>query len=241
MARVQTLTNLMGTSSLPAAELGPGAKHGLDDETSPHRFSGVSMKVIRSAAAAAVLAGALFTTRAALAQTTVEHVAMGDKSYAARNAADALKHYDAAIGPDSSDSEVLWKAARAAVDVGEASTDKATQTRYYLQAEALARRAVKDNPNDAEGHFHLARALGKRALSLGVTDRIKYATSVREQALEALRLDPNHPGALHVMGVWNAEIMRLNGFSRMMAKNFLGGKVFGTANWNDAQRYLERS
>ena len=25
---------------------------------------------------------------------------------------------------------------------------------------------------------------------------------------EALRLNPNHPGALHVMGVWNAEVMR---------------------------------
>ena len=43
------------------------------------------------------------------------------------------------------------------------------------------------------------------------------------------------------MGVWNAEIMRLSGFSRMMAKNFLGGKVFGEANWNNAVRYMEAS
>ena len=31
---------------------------------------------------------------------------------------------------------------------------------------------------------------------------------------EAARLDPNHPGALHVLGVWNAEVMRLSGIER---------------------------
>jgi uncharacterized protein HemY len=43
------------------------------------------------------------------------------------------------------------------------------------------------------------------------------------------------------MGVWNAEVMRLNGFSRMLARNLLGGKVFGSASWAEAQRYMEAS
>ena len=43
------------------------------------------------------------------------------------------------------------------------------------------------------------------------------------------------------MGMWNAEVMRLNGFTRMMAKNFLGGKVFGSASWPEAKRYMEES
>jgi Tfp pilus assembly protein PilF len=33
--------------------------------------------------------------------------------------------------------------------------------------------------------------------------------------------------------------MSLSGLSRMIAKNFLGGKVFGEASWDKAQRYLE--
>jgi regulator of sirC expression with transglutaminase-like and TPR domain len=41
------------------------------------------------------------------------------------------------------------------------------------------------------------------------------------------------------MGVWNAEIMRLNGFVRMIAKNILGGRVFGAASWKEAVRYME--
>jgi regulator of sirC expression with transglutaminase-like and TPR domain len=43
------------------------------------------------------------------------------------------------------------------------------------------------------------------------------------------------------MGVWNAEVMRLNGLSRMIARNFLGGQVFAEANWDNAQRYLEQA
>jgi hypothetical protein len=88
---------------------------------------------------------------------------------------------------------------------------------------------------------HLARALGRRALSVGVRDRVKFATEVRAEALEALRLNPDHPGALHVMGVWNAEVMRLNGVSRFFAKNVLGGKVFSEASWNRAVSYMERA
>jgi len=44
-----------------------------------------------------------------------------------------------------------------------------------------------------------------------------------------------------VMGVWNAEVMRLNGFTRLVAKKLLGGQIFSEANWDNAQSYLERA
>jgi tetratricopeptide (TPR) repeat protein len=126
------------------------------------------------------------------------------------------------------------------VDLGSHRNDDSQQG-LYSRAEQYARRAVALNPNDAEGHFAMARALGKTALSQSPKGRIKYATDIRNQALECLRLNPKHAGCLHVMGMWNAEVMRLNGFTRMIAKNFLGGKVFGSANWNEAVRYMEAS
>ncbi|HET7457998.1 MAG TPA: hypothetical protein VFJ74_10100 [Gemmatimonadaceae bacterium] len=199
---------------------------------------------IRSAVVAVALctaAGVALPVSAARAQSAAEHVAMGDREHAALNAAAALKHYEAAITADPKDYEALWKASRDAVDVGEAQTDAARRTQIYKNAELYARRAVEARPNDAEGHFQLARSLGKNALTLGTRERIKYATDVRAQALEALKYDPKHAGALHIMGVWNAEVMRLNGFSRMMAKNFLGGQVFGAASWKNAVRYMEES
>ena len=43
------------------------------------------------------------------------------------------------------------------------------------------------------------------------------------------------------MGMWNAEVMRLNSLTRLIAKNILGGRVFGTASWKEAVRYMESS
>jgi tetratricopeptide (TPR) repeat protein len=179
--------------------------------------------------------------RVAAAQTAAEHVAMGDHADSAMDSPTALKHYEEALAVDSLDYDALWKAARECVDLGEFAPDKQTRNDFYLKGEAYGRRAVGVNPNDAWGHFQLARALGRRALTLGVRDRIKYAKDVRAEALAALKVEPNNAGALHVMGVWNAEIMRLNGFNRFIAKNFLGGDVFGEASWDKAEDYMEKS
>jgi len=176
-----------------------------------------------------------------VAQGASEHIAAGDREHAAMNATAALQHYELAIKADPKNYEALWKATREAVDVGEFNPSAAERDRMYTLAEQYARRAVDANPGDAEGHFHLARALGRKALSLGKRDQVKYAGDVRTQALEALRLDPKSAGAQHVMGMWNYNIMRLSGVTRFMAKTFLGGKVFDTANWDDAQRYMEQS
>jgi tetratricopeptide (TPR) repeat protein len=133
----------------------------------------------------------------------------------------------------------LWQAAAAAVDQGEFERNEAVRTALYTKATNYARRAVALNPGDPEGHFHLSRAIGRTALAAGPRERVKYGIEVREEALAALKLAPRHPGALHVMGVWHAEIMRLNGISRTVARAFLGGQVFGTASWAEALRHLE--
>jgi tetratricopeptide (TPR) repeat protein len=183
----------------------------------------------------------LLTASLAAAQAAPNHTALGDRDYAAMNATGALAHYEAAIELDPKNYEALWKASRSAVDLG--SYDQISEARgdLYRNAELYARRAVAVNAKDAEAHFHLARALGKNALTLGPRARIKYATDVRTQALECLKLNPKHAGCLHVMGVWNAEVMRLSGFTRMLARNLLGGRVFGSASWKDAQRYMEEA
>ena len=176
----------------------------------------------------------------ATAQSAADHIAMGDRDHTAMNAPSALHHYQEAIKLEPRSYEALWKATREAVDAGEYAARPQRDSMYTL-AEQYARRAVEANPKDAEGHFHLSRALGRKALSLGKKDQVKYAGDVRLHALESLKYDPKHPGALHVMGMWNYNVMKLSGMARFMAKNFLGGKVFDSANWDDAQRYMEQA
>ena len=186
-------------------------------------------------------AGMLLAASVASGQTAANNIALGDKEYVAMNATAAYKAYQAAITDDPKNYEALWKASRSAVDLGSYERNDEMRGLYFRNAELYARRAVEANPGDAEGHFNLARALGKNALSQGPKARIKYANDVRTHALECLKIDPKQAGCLHVMGMWNAEVMRLNGFTRMMAKNFLGGKVFGSASWAEAKRYMEAS
>lgn len=147
----------------------------------------------------------------------------------------------AQVAADTNSYDWLVNAAHEAVDRGEFNPNDNERKTLYKNAEQYARRAVAANPNDAEGHFQLARAIGRNALTMGTRDRIKYAGEVRQHALDALEANPKHAGAAHVMGMWNAEVMRLNGLSRMIAKNFLGGKVFGEASWDNALKYMEES
>jgi tetratricopeptide (TPR) repeat protein len=185
--------------------------------------------------------GMLLTASVAGAQTAADHIALGDKEYVAMNAPAALAHYEEAIKLDPRNYEALWKASRSAVDLGAAERDDAKRDADFKTGEQDARLAVEVNPSDPEGHFNLARALGKNALTQSPRARIKYAKDVRDQALACLKIDPKHPGCLHVMGMWNAEVMRLNGFTKMIAKNFLGGQIFGTASWAEARRYMEEA
>jgi hypothetical protein len=198
------------------------------------------MKLIRKPLIASI--GMVFCSmNIAQAQSAAEHIAAGDRAHAAFNSAAALAEFDAAIALEPTNADALGKASRAAVDVAESEQSRARRDSLFRVGARYARAAIAANPNEAEHHFALARALGRAALSVGVRDRVKYAKEIRVEALKALEIDPNHPGALHVMGVWNAEVMRLNGVQRFFAKNVLGGGILGTANWKDAVSYMERA
>jgi tetratricopeptide (TPR) repeat protein len=191
--------------------------------------------IYRSMAALAIVSASM------QGQTASEHITLGDEAHAAFEPIKALEHYEAAVALEPGNAIALGRASRAAVDVGEQETARPARTTLFGKGEDYARRAISADSTVAEYHFHLARALGRKALSVGVKERVRYAVEIRSTALAALALDSLHPGALHVMGVWNAEIMRLNGFERFFAKNLLGGRVFGQANWKDAVSYMERA
>ena len=188
-----------------------------------------------------LLTASLLAMPAVSAQDVQAHIAAGDSAYAVFDAEGALLHYEAALAIDSMNADALGKASRTAIDVAEPLTDAARQKQLFQKGALYARRGVVADSGSAENWFHLARALGRTALSVGVRDRVRYAVDIRECALKSLAISPDHAGALHVLGVWNAEIKRLSGFELFMARRFLGGGVLGKANWDDAVKYMERA
>ncbi|CAN5249106.1 hypothetical protein BH23GEM2_BH23GEM2_08590 [soil metagenome] len=191
--------------------------------------------------------GQLFTTLAlaltagvtADAQPVREAIAAGDRAYALHDAPGALASYERAAAADTLNYEAAWKASRSAADLERRRRGAANHTVLLQTAESYARRAVALRPDRPEGHFALARGLGVAARSRGVRDRVRYAGDVRHHALECLRHDASHSGCLHIMGAWNAEVMRLSGVERFVARRLLGGRAFGSASWSEAIRYME--
>ena len=170
--------------------------------------------------------------------SVLEEIAAGDKSNSARAPREALLHFEAALRAEARNYTALWRASGDAIDLGESEANRKRRDSLYTMGAAYARRALDVEPDGADANFAMARALGRTALSASARDRVKFGAEVRTLALKALAADPRHAGAMHVMGVWNAEIMRLNSVVRLLAKALPGGAVFGQANWASAEKYL---
>jgi len=178
------------------------------------------------------------TPFSASAQSVSASIAAGDRAYATRDAAGALAKFQTALKVDSNNVQALWKASAVSVALGEfASTDK--QTMYYEQAERYGRRAVALDSTSADTHFALAQALGRIALTVDPMARVKYAKEIYAEATTCLKLNPKHAECMHALGEWNAQVMRIDEFSRNMAINMLGAKVLENASWKNAEHYME--
>lgn len=178
------------------------------------------------------------------AQTAADHVVLGAHATQAHDLPTGLAHFEAALELDSLGYEANWRAAITLIDLGEQIPDSVKSPErdsLYARAERFARRAVAADSMGAEGHFALAAAIGRASLSMGKKERIRRAKIIRDEALRTIALDPRHDGAYHILGRWNAEIMRLSGFSRFFAKSFLGAGIFKQASWEEAIANLERA
>jgi hypothetical protein len=153
----------------------------------------------------------------------------------------ARAHLEAAIRHDPDSYEANWRLALVLIDIGKQIPDSRkslTRDSLYARAESYAHRAVAAKPAGAEGHFAVADAVGRAALSKGPKERVRRAVLVRAEALKTIELDPHHDGAWHILGRWNAEVVRLPALEKFLAKAFLGASVFSAASWDEAERDL---
>jgi tetratricopeptide (TPR) repeat protein len=178
------------------------------------------------------------------AQGAAAHIGLGIAATEARDLRTALRHFDAALEQDSLNYEANWRAALTLGLMGDPYPLKAKSAErdsLYARAERHARRAAIANPDGADGHFALAASLGRAALMMGPEEKVRRGIIIRNEALRALAINPRHDGAHHILGRWNAEIMRLPGVTRFFAKHFLGARVFDQASWSKATSYMERA
>jgi tetratricopeptide (TPR) repeat protein len=139
-----------------------------------------------------------------------------------------------------------WKAARAIADVakqiqGNADSLKNRRDSLYSVGRRYAERAIRADSTKADGHYALAMVLGRLSRTKGSKERVRYAKIIFDEATRAVEINPDHDNAHHVLGAWNAEVLRLSGIQRFFAKALFGGGFMSRANWDDAVQHLERA
>ncbi len=179
-------------------------------------------------------------------QNAAAHIKLGDSATTALQPDVALRHFQAALALDSTNYEANWKAARAIADIakqieGNADSLKKRRDSLYTVGRGFAERAIRADSMDAEGHYALAMVLGRLSRTKGSKERVRFAKLIYDEASRAVALNPNHDGAHHVLGAWNAEVKRLSGIQRFFAKALFGGGFMSVANWEDAVMHLERA
>jgi len=84
--------------------------------------------------------------------------------------------------------------------------DRSAKEAWFDRAEKAAREAIRQNPNDPEGYFELARALGRLAQYRGILQSLSLASAVRDNLNKALALKPDYAGAMVALALWNLEL-----------------------------------
>lgn len=130
--------------------------------------------------------------------------------------------------------DTVWLLVEASVAEPDAERSKAMLTR----AEALAREAVIGHEDDVGRRFALAVVLGMRTDVEGGKTKVRVASGLYDELAEVLRLDPEHARARHLMGRLHAGVRRMNGITRWVATNLLGGDRLAEASWGEAERHL---
>lgn len=97
----------------------------------------------------------------------------------------------------------------------------------------LAGKAVLSNPHNAEAHLQLARAIGRRAETVGIFEAAGQAEKIRESTESALRINPELASAHLSLGRWHSELVGAMG-------SFLARTVYG-ARKKDAIASFERA
>jgi tetratricopeptide (TPR) repeat protein len=194
--------------------------------------------------------------------TPPEHIALGDSARAALQAEESLRHYQAAVAelqhtlgraardttpitpPNPLYCEALWKAARQISDVAKQLLGDSLKQRrdsLYSVGRTWAEEAIRADSSVANAHFSLALVLGRLSRTRGGKERVRFGRIIYDETQRTIRMDPRHDGAYHILGMWNAEVKRLSGFTRFAAKTFLGAGFMSRANWDSAVANMERA
>lgn len=150
-------------------------------------------------------------------------VKQGMDLIAAKNEEAALEKFKAALKSDPNNYEAACKASLLCSKIGNRQTDINKKKEYFVLAKQYAVKSLKIKPDDAESNYVMAVAMGRIALIAGTKDKVAASRDIKKYVDMALKYNPEHAGAWHVLGKWNYEMSNLNIAEIAVAKTLFGG------------------
>jgi tetratricopeptide (TPR) repeat protein len=100
--------------------------------------------------------------------------------------------------------EVLWRLARAWLNIGEQAEERGAPTEellpYYEKGESLAVQATEADPRNPLGYYWESANMGKWGQTRGIMNALGKARPMRDLLQKALSLDPEHADSYYVLG-----------------------------------------
>ncbi|MBN1837161.1 MAG: hypothetical protein JW820_14995 [Spirochaetales bacterium] len=107
-------------------------------------------------------------------------------------------------GSGAEKAAVLWRLARAWLNLGEEAEDRGTAADellgYFEKGEALAIRATEADPGNHLGYYWQSANIGKWGQVKGIMNALAKAKPMRDLLQKALSLDPEHADSYYVLG-----------------------------------------
>lgn len=100
-------------------------------------------------------------------------------------------------------------------------------------------REVQARPDDIDLQYLAGVVAGSRADVEGGRTAVALAQEMSRRIRRILEVEPDHPGAHHLLGRLHAAVLRMDGFTRFVATRLLGGGELASASWEEARARLE--
>lgn len=171
--------------------------------------------------AAALSAGLLLIFNASAADFT-HTLAQADAAVKAGDTRHALDIYARAQTDAAGHSALLCLLCRRYCDLMHQTQFMAAQKDLLARALACARDAVKADPTNAVAHASLAVCYAKDCQFASIKNSLTDSRLFKDEALEAIRLDPRQDASWYLLGRWNYAIANVGFFSRTYVKLVYG-------------------
>ncbi|MDX5348412.1 MAG: hypothetical protein LPK19_14340 [Hymenobacteraceae bacterium] len=143
---------------------------------------------------------------------------------------EALQKYEELLQVDSLHYEALCKASLINSRIGSRYTDETRKIQFFSSAKEYAAKAYHLQPQDDESNYVMALAISNLAVVSGVKERIAVTRELKAHLDQALRDNPEHADAWHLLGRWHYKVANFN-FAEVTAANLLfGGVPLGASN-----------